>query len=248
MFKKTQMSKSVIFILFLLLAVSCDRLGEKKSVYGNGNDTLIKRSSEDYVAISLSGFFNVELVDGTEGDLTLKGEENLLKHIITEVKDGELYLGIEQDYILEPSSNEHAIQVTVPVQQINAITLTGSGDIISKKTLQSESFMTTLTGAGNITVDLEVDSLSARLTGVGILNFSGKAKSFDASASGTCKINAYNLEADNVELSLSGIGTLKVKARKKLKATITGMGYIYYLGKPEELDLFSPGLGKFIEE
>src|SRR5690606_27956675 len=114
-----------------------------------------------------------------------------------------LYLTIEKGYKLVPSLMKKRIQLTVPVERINSIKILGSGNIVSKKTLRSQGFMTRITGSGNITTDLEVETLSTNIAGSGYLNFSGKAKNFSASTAGDCNINAYNLEAEAVDLSLA---------------------------------------------
>jgi len=241
------MMKLVIFVLILLLVIICVIVW-KKMVYGNGNNILLKRSTEVYESIRLSGSFNVELVDGMVGNLTLQGEENLLKHIITEVKNGKLYLAIENGYKLVPSLKKKAIQLTIPVERINSIKILGSGNIVSKKTLRSEGFMTSITGSGNITTSLDVETLSTNVAGSGCLNFSGKAKNFSASTAGNCNINAYDLEADDVGLDITGSGTIKVMARKKLKARVSGYGNIHYQGNPENVDFKTNGSGRVFKE
>ena len=87
-----------------------------------------------------------------------------------------------------------------------------------------------------------------KVAGAGNLNLSGKAKSFDASAAGNCNINAYDLEADDVDLGLTGSETLMVTAKRKLKARVSGMGYIHYRGNPENKDIQTSGLVRVLKE
>ena len=75
-----------------------------KKIKGNGNVVTIERSTEDYDAISVSGWFDVILIDGKEGKLSIEGDENLLEHIKTEVKDGKLVIKVKKGYNLQPSS------------------------------------------------------------------------------------------------------------------------------------------------
>lgn len=233
----------LVFIVFVFI-----KLFNREAIYGNGNSIHIKRLTENYVAIGLSGPFNVELVDGIEGSLTLKGEENLLQHVTTKVKKGKLYLDTEKRYNLKPSTEANRIEVTVPIKQINSLTISGSGDIVSKKTLQTQDLVTKIFGSGNITSDIEVETLSAVTNGSGYLNFSGKTKRFEASTRGSGKVRAYALEADAVGLNVSGSGTLMVKVKKKLKAIVSGSGSIHYQGNPEKIDIETSGSGKVFKE
>jgi len=73
----------------MAFTVSCTAQWGKR-IKGNGNTITTDRSVGDYDAVALSGWFDVDLVDGKEGTITLEGESNLLDYVITEVKDGKL--------------------------------------------------------------------------------------------------------------------------------------------------------------
>ena len=76
------------FLLGILgLLTACNLSGQwGKRVKGNGNTVTETRNVGSYDGVALSGWFDVELVSGSEGQITVKGEENLLEHVITEVE------------------------------------------------------------------------------------------------------------------------------------------------------------------
>ncbi len=236
------MSKLTTLGAIILLTISCSAQWGN-TVKGNGNTVTIERSTGNYDEIGVSGWFDVALVDGKEGQITLKGEENLLEHIITEVKDGKLSIRVEKGYNLKPSSWKDGIYITVPVETIRAVALSGSGDIVSKKTIRAESFKTAMSGSGDITLQLEVGSLSTSMSGSGDISLSGSAKDFDVTISGSGDIKAYDLDADNVDATISGSADIKVTAHKMLKARVSGSGDISYRGNPEKIDTKSSGSG-----
>lgn len=240
--KREIMKKLTTLGLVLLLSTSCTAQWGKR-IKGNGNVVTIERSTGDYDAIGVSGWFDVELVDGQEGKITLKGEENLLDHIVTEVKKGKLSIRVEKGYNLQPKSWKGSIYITVPVNQINGISMSGSGDIVGKKTLKGENFRTAMSGSGDITLDLEVKTLSASMSGSGDMDLSGYANSFEATISGSGDIEAYGLKADNVEATVSGSANINVTANKMLKARVSGSGDISYRGNPEKVDTKTSGSG-----
>ena len=108
------MKKLTTLAVVLAITVSCSAQWGKK-VKGNGNTVTIDRSTGDYDAIAVSGWFDVDLVDGKEGKLTIEGESNLLEYIVTEVKNGKLVLKIEKGINLKPSNWNGGIRITVPV-------------------------------------------------------------------------------------------------------------------------------------
>jgi hypothetical protein len=236
------MKKLTTLSLVVLFTVSCSAQWGKK-VNGNGKVVTIERSTGDYDAVAISGWFDVDLVDGNEGDVSLKGEENLLEHIITEVKDGKLVIKVEKGINLKPSTLKEGIHITVPVESINAVSLSGSGDIVGKKTIKTTSFHTSMSGSGDITLDLDASSISASMSGSGDINLSGSTTDLNVTISGSGDIKAYELEADNVDANVSGSADIKVTANERLKARVSGSGDIHYKGNPEKVDTKTSGSG-----
>lgn len=236
------MKKVLVVTLILAVTASCSAQWGKK-IKGNGDKVTIERSTNDYDAIAVSGWFDVDLVDGKEGQLSLEGESNLLEYIITEVKNGKLIIKTENNVNLKPSDWNNGIRITVPVQSISAISLSGSGDIVGKTTIKTEKLETTMSGSGDITLDVATNSVDASMSGSGDITFSGNTTDFSATISGSGDIKAFDLEADNVEATVSGSADIKVTANKMLQARVSGSGDIRYRGNPEKLDTKTSGSG-----
>lgn len=236
------MKNALVITLVLAITASCSAQWGKK-IKGNGEKVTIERSTSDYDAIAVSGWFDVDLVDGKEGQLTLEGESNLLEYIVTEVKNGKLLIKTENNINLKPSDWNSGIRITVPVERVSSISLSGSGDIVSKTTIKTEKLETAMSGSGDITLDIETNSVSASMSGSGDITFSGNTTDFAATISGSGDIKAFDLEADNVEATVSGSADIKVTANKMLQARVSGSGDITYRGNPEKLDTKTSGSG-----
>lgn len=236
------MKKLLSLSLVVLFTASCTAQWGKR-IKGNGNMTKVERSVGEYDAVGVSGWFDVDLVAGKEGEITLEGESNLLEHIKTEVKNGKLSIKIEKGYNLKPSSWDDGIRITVPVESINSIALSGSGDIVGKTTIKSNNFKTAMSGSGDITLDIEATSIDASMSGSGDITLNGNTTDFDATISGSGDIKAYGLDADNVNATVSGSADIKVTANKMLKARVSGSGDINYRGNPEKVDTKASGSG-----
>lgn len=236
------MKKAVVVTLILAITASCSAQWGKK-IKGNGNKVTIERSTSDYDAIAVSGWFDVDLVEGKEGQLTLEGESNLLEYIVTEVKNGKLIIKTENNVNLKPSDWNGGIRITVPVERISAISLSGSGDIVGKTTLKTDDLETTMSGSGDITLDVDAGTIDASMSGSGDITFSGSTTDFSATISGSGDIKAFDLEADNVKATVSGSADIRVTANKMLEARVSGSGDIRYRGNPEKLDTKTSGSG-----
>lgn len=216
----------------------------QKKVKGNGEVVTVERSTGDYEGVSVSGWFDVDLVDGKEGTITIKGEENLLEYIITEVKDGKLSIKTKKGYYLSPSSwKNNGIYITVPVEEISMVAMSGSGDIVGKKLLEADDFKTAMSGSGDITLEISATTTKVAMSGSGDIELSGKTKNLEVAISGSGDVKAFDLEADNVEATISGSADIKVTANKTLKARVSGSGDIYYKGNPDKIESRASGSG-----
>ncbi|MEO9511748.1 MAG: head GIN domain-containing protein [Flavobacteriaceae bacterium] len=229
--------------LSLALSVVAITNAQWKKVKGNGNVVTMERSVGDYDAVALAGWFDVEFVDGNEGELTLKGESNLLEYIKTEVKDGKLVIKTEKGVNLRPSNWNSGIHITVPVESINAATLSGSGDIVGKTTLKSDSFKTKIAGSGDISLTVDATYVEASISGSGDINLAGKTVDFKVQVAGSGDIKAYELEAENVTAQVSGSADIKITANNSIDAKVSGSGDIHYRGNPDKIKTKTSGSG-----
>ena len=240
--KTNIMRKTIVLSLVMAFTLSCSAQWGK-GIKGNGNVKTLERNVSDYDELAVSGWFDVDLVDGREGELTLKGDENLLQHIITEVNNGKLIIKVEKGLNLKPSSTSNGIHITVPVESIDELSLSGSGDIVGKKTIKTSKFKAAMSGSGDITLDIESNSMTAAMSGSGDMNLSGSTGNLDVTISGSGDIRAYDLDADNVEATISGSADIKVTAKESLKARVSGSGDISYRGNPKKVDTKTSGSG-----
>ncbi|WP_340076524.1 head GIN domain-containing protein [Leptobacterium sp. I13] len=236
------MKKLIVLSLSLLVFANANAQWGDKKVKGNGNEVTKERNVGNYESISVAGSMDVTLVSGSEGKLTIKAEENLIPHIETEVKDGKLKIKTEKGYSLRPSGNKK-IQVTVPFREISAVSLAGSGDIVSKNPIKTNSFKASVAGSGDINIQIEATDIKGSVAGSGDLKLSGKAVNFDCSVAGSGDVHAFELVADNVEVSVAGSGDARVHSTSSLKARVVGSGEVTYKGNPDKVDSKATGSG-----
>ena len=213
-----------------------------EKIKGNGNVTTITRTTSDYDGLSCAGSFDYILVAGTEGKITIEGEENLLEYIITEVKNGKLIVKTEKNINLSPSGNK-TIKVTIPFKDINNISLAGSGDLMNKDTVTANDLKVSLAGSGDVVLTVETNTLNGSLAGSGDITLKGSTNNLEASIAGSGNIHAFDLQSNNTDVSISGSGDAEVVSKESLKARIAGSGDIEYKGNPKKEDSKVSGSG-----
>ena len=233
-----------LFTLCLILVFTFSSYAQwGKRIKGNGNVVTIERNTGDYDGVSVAGWFDVELVKGKEGNITLKGEENLLEYIITEVENDRLVVKVEKGVNLKSSNWRNGISVTIPVEEISDLSMSGSGDLTSSVVLDSDNLDIRMSGSGDCALEVQTKNLEVRLSGSGDLKFAGNTTNFDVTVSGSGDISAYELEADNVEATVSGSADIQVTANSAIEARVSGSGDITYKGNPSRVRTKSSGSG-----
>lgn len=236
------MKKVIAIYLLVLSTIPMQAQWWGKGIKGNGNMITTTRSVGDYDQVKVSGFFDVELVAGPEGSLTVEGESNLLEYVITEVKDGALKIKIQKGKSLRPS-NRMAIKVTVPFQDIDAVTLSGSGDVWNVDPITADRFTTAVAGSGDVKLDVQAQTIIASVAGSGDLSLEGSTRTLEASVAGSGDIHARTMNADHADARVAGSGDVTIQATKSVKARVSGSGDINCYGNPDKQDTKVSGSG-----
>lgn len=237
------MKKSILLVVFsaLFFTTIANAQWSNNKVKGNGKVITEKRTTAGYDEINVSGFFDVVLVSGKEGAISIQGEENLLPYIKVEVEGNVLKIHTEKNVNISTNKN---IVLTVPFEQISFVSLSGSGDVKSKNTIVSSNFKAKLSGSGDLTLDVKATDFEASLSGSGDVVVTGSSDNFVSKTSGSGDVDAVNLVTKNANLTISGSGDMKVNCSESLIARVTGSGDIIYKGNPESKDTKVSGSGE----
>ena len=236
------MKKLIItsIILTLTFSVNAQSWWNNKKVRGNGKMKTEVRTTSDYESVSAAGNFDVKLVSGKEGKITLDGEENLMQYIITEVKKGKLTIKVKKNVSIRITKK---FVVTVPYRDIDIVSLAGSGDISNEGTIKAKDFKLSLAGSGDIDLNIDVTSVKTSIAGSGNIKLNGKSSSLICSIAGSGDVSAYGLSTKSTVVSVAGSGNVKTTVSESIKARVAGSGSIYYKGKPDKIDTKSFGSG-----
>jgi hypothetical protein len=194
------------------------------------------------IALKISG--KVYLVQGNTQSVKIVAEDETLEEIITEVKDRTLNIRFPNTNIFK-NWNPGKIEIFITVPGIDALTVSGSGDIISEE-INSRILDLAVSGSGNIDVEkLTSEQISAAISGSGNISIrgGGVAKELKTRISGSGNIDASGFEATNVDVQTSGSGNCSVISNGEIKARISGSGNVNYSGNPA-IDSSVSGSGK----
>ncbi|AUP81160.1 head GIN domain-containing protein [Flavivirga eckloniae] len=227
---KTSIKKQTVLIIASLLLASTS-YAQWGKVKGNGNMKTITRTTSEYDGVKCSGFMDFILVKGTEGNIKIEGEENLLEHIITEVKDNKLIIKKRKGANISPSKFK-TIKITIPFEDISTVSLAGSGDLWNEDIITATNLDIALAGSGDVVLNIKASSTKAAIAGSGDVTLKGDTNNLEAKVAGSGDFHGFGLQTNNTDVSVAGSGDAKVFTNKNLKARVAGSGDITYKGDP----------------
>lgn len=240
--KNCKRTFSLLALLLCLPFIGCAQWDSRDKIKGNGKMETKNITTDNYDAVRVSGFFDVELISGDEGKITVKAEENLIEHIEIQLDGSTLKIAVEKGYSLSPSHG-HDVKITVPFESLSEVSLAGSGDVTTKNAIKANEFKSSLSGSGDLKLEVNAKEVTGEVTGSGNMTLKGKADTFKCSVVGSGDMNATALESNNAYAKVTGSGDCKVYSSDFLEARVVGSGDIHYYGDPKKKDTKVTGSG-----
>ena len=216
----------VAILGFLLGAVTVAMLYESdrgassdSTTEGSGVPATQSRDVVTFKSVELAGSNDVLIRVGKKQAVVVRGDDNLLDRVTTEVQSGQLVIANAPGSFTTKSP----MSVEIDVPTLHALTLTGSGNVV----------------VGGI----EAQSLEVALPGSGTITGSGTATKLDAAVGGSGTIEFTRLVANDVRAVVSGSGSIFVTATQSLDASVSGSGSILYAGNPQDVTKSITGSG-----
>lgn len=186
---------------------------------GSGVPATQARDVAAFKSVELSGANNVVIRVGEKQSVVVRADENLLDRVTTEVQSDKLVIANTPGSLTTKSP----MSVEVKVPTLDALTLTGSGNVVING-IASESLEVTLPGSGTLTA-------------------SGTTTRLDVTVSGSGTVQFTRLVANDVRAVVSGSGSIFLTATKSLDASVPGAGAILYVGNPRDVTKSVTGTG-----
>lgn len=140
-----------------------------------------------------------------------------------------------------------SVTIKVFFTSIHSVSLSGAGSVNTEKPIQTSQLTATLSGSGNMHLEVACSQFEGNMYGTGELEVSGKAEKAEVRVDGVGGFDGYEFITNNMDVTVSGVGGAKVHATKKLTATLNGVGSIRYKGDPETKNLNTNGVGAIKE-
>ncbi|MBN1820859.1 MAG: DUF2807 domain-containing protein [Prolixibacteraceae bacterium] len=193
-----------------------------------------KRDVPSFTEISLRVPGVLYIKQGNSQSVEIEAKSTTLEKIETEVKGGELIIKFENERFFWRNFKPGEIEINITVPEIEALGISGSGDIIAQDRIETGSMDLSISGSGDIKLaDLKASRVKASISGSGdIAVEGGGAGEASVSISGSGNVDMENFEAKDVSVRVSGSGNARISASDNLEVRVAGSGDVYYTGNP----------------
>ena len=204
---------------------------------GSGNLDSRDVAVGGFDAIEAGSAFNVRLRVGSDYDVVVRADDNLIDRVRSEVSGGTLRLGFDGPVLRVTLEAE----VTVPDQALQELRAGGAATIAGGDRLQAESLRIEADGASTVRLDLDVQQLDVEADGASTIEVRGSADSLLGRASGASRLRLFDLSATTAEVEADGASSAEVTVSEELDARASGASTIRYDGNPAQVSRDTSG-------
>jgi len=175
----------------------------------------------------------LKITQSDDESLTIHAPAYVMKDVISEIRDGWLFLGYKSPRVTKLRVLKEIISFDLSMKDIRKISVTGPGSVMVPD-LDNDVIGIEVTGSGKVKLDhVTADSLRTLISGSGAVRISGDVETQTISLNGTGRYDAEHLVSDFAQLTLNGSGTAAVSVTDDLNVVINGSGRVTYSGFPD---------------
>jgi len=212
---------TLLLVAFVFCLASCN------FTTGSGNIVTEKRSVGTFASLNVSSAFEVEVKIGPAEDIRVEADDNIIKHIRTEVSGNTLIIKTEN---LHSINNAH-MKVFITMPALNDINASASANVRVLDVIKGNGKLNfDASSSADIEAEVEAPEVEAEASSSGTVKLSGKTKNYKAQASSGANIKTADLLSENTDVSVSSGADAQVYASVSLTADASSGGSVNYRG------------------
>lgn len=216
----------IIALAFVMLALSSCFT---KVIRGSGRFVDETRTTiGSFTGMKLASSFDVTIVKDSVQFVELRGEDNILPEVATDVINGQLVLKMKRENVRWDFAT---VRVTIHTPAMNDIEISGSGNVTTNDEITSVETNLIISGSGNITHRLAATKVDARVSGSGNITTIGSCGDLEILISGSGKADMRDMATLRAYAEISGSGNTWVDVSEWLDVNISGSGDVMYRKK-----------------
>ena len=214
----------ILFISIVLLFNRCQFIG----VSGDGKVISQDRGVSSFSELSVSGPFEIHLVQSNEPKVRVEADENLQDYIHVTMDGDELKIKTTESF-----HSPYTARLYISVGELEKLSCAGDIHLDCDSVIKLKNLDASFAGSYDAHLNLYAIYLKSNLAGAGTLHVTGNVNETEYSAAGSSSIKAFDCQSSTCTISIAGSGHAEVNASDNLKVTIAGAGSVKYRGDPK---------------
>lgn len=124
-------------------------------------------------------------------------------------------------------------KVYVTYVNLDKLSASSAGSIFSEGTLRAREMDISASSAGSVEITINADFADVSCSSAGDVELKGRVNKINLDASSAGEIDAYDLEANEVDAEASSGGSVKINVIESLEAHASSGGSVRYRGNPD---------------
>lgn len=188
------------------------------------------QTMQPFKKLEVSGKASITLIQGSKNEVVFNDPSNT-------------NAVVKQNGDLVSISASNSVELSVYFTEIQDILVSGAGDIKSNGPVNVNDLNITVSGSGDLDLEVNGQKIDCLISGGGDIRLKGKSPQLKATLSGAGDLYAYDLITEKATMLVSGAGDAKINVSKEIDANVSGAGSILFKGDPQERKINIAGAG-----
>ncbi|AYA37636.1 DUF2807 domain-containing protein [Hymenobacter oligotrophus] len=192
------------------------------------------RQVNSFERVSASGAVNVVLRQAAAQEVRVEARPEVAARVRTEVANGTLRIYREPGNSWGSSmtrSKDDQVTVYVTAPAFTGVEVSGASDLKASSPIQADKFSIRVSGASDVTLQLNAQSLLANASGASDIRLTGQVAQQEVQVSGSSDYRAYELKSQKATVQASGASDAYVYVDGNLQARSSGASDVHYKGR-----------------
>ncbi|MCB0629504.1 MAG: DUF2807 domain-containing protein [Lewinella sp.] len=202
-----------------------------------------ERGLSPFEAVSVTGGIEVIMEQGEEEKARIEAWGIDEEKVDLFVRDG----GLRIQLLNLSKIGDRQVKVYLTYKKLEGVKASAGARVYGRDLIQSERFIVKASSGGFVNLEVETNTLDARVGEGGVIEISGSTDSLEVNASTGGRYDGYDMDANRSYARASTGGEITLVANESLDASANTGGSINYRGEPDVKNtrtLFSGGIHK----
>ncbi len=233
--------KTIGIALALILTTVLNQSLYAQDITGNGQIVKQQRTISSFDRLTVRLGMRVRITAGSAGTAELEGESNILEHVVTNVKNGELTIMLAQNKNYKQTKG---VTVTIHVSKLDQIIVSTGCSVESELPIQADNLTATVETGSRLTAPVSTKSLKLTVKDGSQANLQGTTAEANIRLAGAGKLSADKLTIARATVQLDGACRADIHVTETLSASADGVSTLNYTGNPTVKSQQATGLSK----